>query len=299
MISENLKRQLRIIRRKKWPAAVAVILIAAIIAAPIVSAVQKNHKRFSPKNPIPFSKFFVVRADRDKIQLVAHRGYSAQAPENTIPAISKAREYGFDSVEIDVQQTSDGVWVLSHDDEVDSMTDKHGKISSYTYYDLVTCTVDNGAHHEEYENLKIPTFEQALKACLENNIRPMIEIKGYTEDGIKILLELVEKYGFTQSCSIISFDREPLELVRKQNPDIKLLALVTELDRNNMEKCLKDPTIGVSFCGTKKANSKDKIQKLLDAGTELACWTIDNGEIMKKYYEMGVTTFVSNVIYPK
>lgn len=299
MNKESFKRQIRILRRKKWPTAVAMLLIIAIIAIPVTGKIKSNYKRFSAKNPITLSSVFIKGTDREKIHLIAHRGYSSQAPENTVPAIEKAAEYGFDCVEIDVQQTQDGVWVLSHDSDVKAMTDKSGKISSFTYYDLVTCTIDNGANHKKYENLKIPTLDHALNTCLENNITPMIEIKGYTEEGIKPLLDIIDRNGFTKSCSVISFDRNALELVRKANPDIKLYALVSKLDNDAMAKCLENKDIGVSFSGNQKMNDKEKIKQLQDAEIPLACWTIDDGETMKKYYKMGITDFVSNRICPQ
>ena len=299
MNKESFKRRIRILRRKKWPLALAITVIIAAVATPIVISSVNMHRRLSPKNPVPLSSAIIMRTERAKIHLIAHRGYSAQAPENTAAAIEKAAEYGFDAVEIDVRQTQDGVWVLSHDADVKTLTDKHGKISSYTYYDLVTCTVDKGAHHEKYENLKIPTLEQALKECLENSIVPMIEIKDYTEDGIKTLLEVIDRYGFTETCSVISFDREPLELVSRQNHKIKTYALVQKLDDGEMKKCLKNPAVGVSFNGHQSVNDEKEIKKLLDSNISLACWTVDDKETMKKYFDMGVTEFVTNVIYPK
>lgn len=299
MNKESFKRQVRIIRRKKWPIPLAVILIISIIVSPIAYNEIKLHKRLSPKNPVMLSTEFKLTKEREKIHMIAHRGYSAQAPENTVPAIQKAAEYGFDTVEIDVRQTQDGVWVISHDADVKTLTDKSGKISSYTYYDLVTCTVDKGAHHEEYEKLKIPTLEQALKACLENNVVPMIEIKDYTEDGINTLLETIDRYGFTDTCSVISFDRKPLELVYKENRSIKLYALVQKLNDSEMKKCLQNPSIGVSFNAHQSANDEKKIKELLENNVSLACWTVDDTETMRKYFDMGVTDFVSNVIYPK
>lgn len=299
MNKESFKRQIRILRRKKWPVALAVILIVSAVAAPLIISSLNMHRRLSPKNPVPLSSAIIMRTERAKIHLIAHRGYSAQAPENTAAAIEKAAEYGFDAVEIDVRQTQDGVWVLSHDADVKTLTDKRGKISSYTYYDLVTCTVDKGANHGKYENLKIPTLEQALKACLENSIVPMIEIKDYTEEGIKTLLEVIDRYGFTETCSVISFDREPLELVSRQNHKIKTYALVQKLDDGEMKKCLKNPAVGVSFNGHQSVNDEKKIKKLLDSNISLACWTVDDKETMKKYFDMGVTEFVTNVIYPK
>lgn len=297
--TESFKRQLRILRRKKWPVALVVILAVALISAPMANSFYRSRKRFSEKNPLPYSSIFVLRSDREKINLVAHRGYSAQAPENTLPAFQKAAEYGFDSIEFDVHQTSDGVWVVTHDENIKSVTDKSGKISSFTYYDLVTANINKGANIDDYVNLKIPTLEQVLKVCLENNLKPMIEIKTFKENGIDSLLKTIEKYGFTQSCTVISFNFDALELVKKADPSICIYYLTKDLDDDNAKKCLEDKAFGISFNANKKSNSEEKVKKFLDAGVPLVCWTVDDAETIQKYYDMGITNFVTNKIYPK
>ena len=299
MNKEAIKRSFRIIKRKKWPIVLAVLIVIAAIAAPVISSAAASHKRYTAKSPIALSSIYIKKADQSKINLIAHRGFSCQAPENTIAAIKKAAEFGFDTVEIDVRQTADSVWVVSHDADIKGMTDKSGKISSYTYYDLITANIDNGANHKNYGSQKISTLDQMLQACLANGIKPMIEIKDYTDDGLDNLLQIIDKNGFTESCTVISFDREVLTKVREKNGKIKLYALVSKLNKDNLEKCLEDPTIGVSFNGHQKINSEKKIKQLQDAGIPLACWTVDDKETMQKYYGMGVTTFVTNRIYKK
>lgn len=299
MNKEAVRRNFRIIKRKKWPIILAaVILTLAVVTPPIVSAVA-NGKRYSDKAPIALSSVFIKESDRSKISLIAHRGFSCQAPENTSAAIEKAAEYGFDTVEFDIRQTADGVWVVSHDDEIKQMTDKRGKISTYTYYDLITANIDNGANHKEYDSLKIMTLEEALAACLKHNIKPMIEIKSYTEGSIDGLLEIIDKNGFTDSCCIISFDRSVLDEIRLRNDKITLYVLISKLTGSNMAECLDDLTIGVSFNGNSKKNTEKKIKQLQQANIPLVCWTIDNGETMQKYYDMGITVFVTNRIYSK
>ena len=299
MNKEAVKRSFRIIKRKKWPIIVAVLVIISIAAIPIVSNAAAARRRYSAKSPIALSSIYIKKTDQSKINLIAHRGFSCQAPENTIAAVKKAAEYGFDTVEIDVRQTADGVWVISHDADIKGMTDKSGKISSYTYYDLITANIDNGANHKNYGDLKIPTLDQMLQTCLALNIKPMIELKDYTDEGLETLLQTIDKNGFTASCSVISFDREVLTKVREKNADIKLYTLVSKLDKDNLKKCLDDPTIGVSFNGHQRTNSEKKIKELQDAGIPLACWTVDDKQTMQKYYDMGVTTFVTNRIYKK
>ena len=259
MNKEALKRSFRIIKRKKWPIVLAVIIVITIIAAPLVSNAVSDRKRYTAKSPIPLSSVFVKKTDQSKIKLIAHRGLSCQAPENTVASIKKAAEYGFASVEIDVRQTADGVWVLSHDADIKKMTDKSGKISSYTYYDLITANINNGANHKNYGNLKIATLDQALSACLEFNIIPMIEIKDYTADGIDTLLETIDKNGFTKSCSVISFDRSVLKTIKEKNPDIQTVDLTLKVVKpetaNNKEAHLHVVMPGQTFHVEKVADT--------------------------------------------
>lgn len=299
MNKESLKRSFRIIKRKKWPIILAVILVFSAIISPFVSTAVKKHQRYSAKNPIALSSIYIKATDRSKIKLIAHRGFSCQAPENTVASIKKASEYGFDTVEIDIRQTADGVWVVSHDADIGGMTDKSGKISSYTYYDLITANIDNGANHNSFGNLKIATLEEALSACLQLNIKPMIEIKDYSDDGLDKLIDIIDKNGFSESCSVISFDRDVLLKIRQRNDKIALFALISKLSKKELQKCLDDPSIGVSFNGHERTNNEKKIKQLQSAGISLVCWTVDDSDTIDKYYKMGVTTFVTNRIFNK
>ena len=102
----------------------------------------------------------------DEIKAVAHRGYSTEAPENTLPAFRLAKENGFDYVECDVVFTSDNVPVLLHDSSIDRTSNGEGKISSLTYEEV--SQYDFGSwFSEEYAGVKIPTFDEFLKLCID------------------------------------------------------------------------------------------------------------------------------------
>ena len=284
-------------KRKKWPFVLIALALIVVAALPSVLSAIMTGDRLDAKPPIPLTDVIIKQTERDKMTLVAHRGYSSQAPENTLPAIQRAAEYGFDYVELDVRQTKDGVWVLMHDEDVGTVCDRSGKLSSFTYYDLVPCNIVRGANIQEYPDLKIPTFEQALKTCLEFNIKPMIEIKDYTREGLENLVKIIGKYGFTKTCSVISFSRTAVETVRELNSEITIYKLVSKLDKDEMEYCLNNSDMGVSFNADHKANTPEKIDELKNAGIPLACWTVDSAETMQKWVDEGVTTFVTNQIY--
>ncbi len=279
------------IKKKKI---IVIYLAAAVLIIAAVTAVVLSGQKIKAVKTV---KLESLTKSQD-IMLYAHRGLSSQAPENTLPAFEKAAERGLKAVEFDIQLTKDGVWVLSHDTSIKRMTDGQGKIGNYTYFDLADFTVDNGANYKKYPDLKMPSLDDALACCLKNDLEPMIEIKDYTDKGIKILADSIKSHGFEKSCRVISFDHSALEKVRENDRDIQLVYLVSKLDNKQMEKCLEYPDIGVSFKADKKHNDSEKIKKLISNDTELFCWVVDDKEELDYYYKSGVRNFVTNRIVP-
>ena len=109
-------------------AVTAVILIAAIVCG---SLFFKTNKKIKAAETVKLSDI-----TNEKVSLVAHRGLSSQAPENTLPALQLAAENGHTVAEFDIRLTKDGVWVLSHDSKINRMTSSSGQIADYTYFDL-------------------------------------------------------------------------------------------------------------------------------------------------------------------
>lgn len=251
-------------------------------------------RKIKPIEPVKLSEF----TSATDISLVAHRGFSAQAPENTIPAFELAAQKGYNCVEFDIQLTKDGVWVLSHDEKINRMTDGSGKIKNYTYFDLADFSINNGANYKNYDNLKMPSLDSALETCLKHELKPMIEIKDYTDAGLKSLIGSVIDHGFEKSCYIISFDYAVLEKVHTLNSDVELIYLVSKLDEEHLNQCLQNSDIGVSFKADFKHNNKDIIKQLKDNENNLFCWTVNEKENLDYYYEAGVRNFVTDKIIP-
>lgn len=116
---------------------------------------------------------------------VAHRGASGYAPENTLAAVDKADELGFDWVENDVQRTKDGKLVVLHDTTLDRTTDVEQvfpdrapwKVSSFTAAEI--SKLDAGSWFDEsFDGAKVPTFNQYLDRLDRNNQRLLLELKA-------------------------------------------------------------------------------------------------------------------------
>ena len=99
-------------------------------------------------------------------QIIAHRGASYLAPENTLVAFRKAMEIGADGVEMDVQQTRDKKLVIHHDFVIDWHTDMRGQIYDMTMEELKA--LDFGSWKDvSYKDERIATLQEALALCRE------------------------------------------------------------------------------------------------------------------------------------
>jgi glycerophosphoryl diester phosphodiesterase len=130
---------------------------------------------------------------------IGHRGSTIFAPENTLPAIEKAIELGFEYVEIDVRYTSDGVPILLHDDELDRTTDGSGRVAELTLEEIQQ--YDAGSwFSDEFVGTRVPALEEAL-AIMQGRICVYWDTKELPD---KATIELFKSYGFNRDCLLIA-----------------------------------------------------------------------------------------------
>lgn len=154
--------------------------------------------------------------------VMAHRGLSADAPENTLYAFSDAISVGADFIELDVQQTRDGVLVVMHDSNLKRTTGVNKDIWDVDYADIQN--LDAGSWFDPaYANARIPTLEETLQ-FVDKRARLNIEIKP-TKHGSDTLeqdvAELITRYQYTDACYVTSFSYGSLKKVKEANPEIR------------------------------------------------------------------------------
>lgn len=154
--------------------------------------------------------------------VMAHRGLSADAPENTLYAFSDAISVGADFIELDVQQTRDGVLVVMHDSNLKRTTGVNKDIWDVDYADIQN--LDAGSWFDPaYANARIPTLEETLQ-FVDKRAKLNIEIKP-TKHGSDTLeqdvAELITRYQYTDACYVISFSYGSLKKVKEANPEIR------------------------------------------------------------------------------
>lgn len=154
--------------------------------------------------------------------VMAHRGLSADAPENTLYAFSDAISVGADFIELDVQQTRDGVLVVMHNSNLKRTTGVNKDIWDVDYADIQN--LDAGSWFDPaYANARIPTLEETLQ-FVDKRARLNIEIKP-TKHGSDTLeqdvAELITQYQYTDACYVTSFSYSSLKKVKEVNPEIR------------------------------------------------------------------------------
>ena len=150
--------------------------------------------------------------------VMAHRGLSADAPENTLYAFSDAISVGAE----DVQQTRDGVLVVMHDSNLKRTTGVNKDIWDVDYADIQN--LDAGSWFDPaYANARIPTLEETLQ-FVDKRAKLNIEIKP-TKHGSDTLeqdvAELITQYQYTDACYVTSFSYGSLKKVKEANPEIR------------------------------------------------------------------------------
>ena len=288
---------------KKVTKIILAILAAFVLLLAIAFGVAWKvylNPRVVAKDTIPLTTSAMASSEEyQNVKYIAHRGASASAPENTLPAITLAGERGYYGAEFDIYYTADGKWVIMHDPFLFRMTDGFWQISKYTYEELLQFTYDNGANYENYPNLKITLLTDALDECKKYNMVPCVEIKSADTEHLDELAKLLQDYGFGD-CPILSFKFEQVEAMRKYGQDFRIWYLVREITQEDIDKTKAlGGVCGIDFQGTKEKNTAQSVKLIKDAGLEAVAWTIDDVETLERMLSYGVDYITTNTILPQ
>ena len=158
---------------------------------------------------------------RDRPLIIAHRGASAAAPQNTLAAFRRAIELGADGVELDVHLSADGVPVVMHNYDVDETTDGTGLVSDQTLAELKQ--LDAGSKFSpQFAGERIPTLAEVFEA-LEGKLLVNIELKDISIKGVGLeapVAEVVRQCGMEKKVLFSSFDPLTLRRMRPLAPQI-------------------------------------------------------------------------------
>lgn len=237
-----------------------------------------------------------LAAQNDGTKLIAHRGYSGIAPENTLAAARLAGEHGFDACEFDIWPTRDRVWVVMHDDTLDRMTDGTGAISDKTLAEIRALKIDAGNGIENYPDEKIPTLNEMLAVCDEVGIMPVIEIKNGDAENLASLARQLDESGITDKCTVISFNRDCLTGMRSICPTLDLRLLIGKVTKESIAFCVENKIDGISC--NHKSNLPNRYKPLRESGLKMTAWTVNDLANANNLADQGFEYITTDALVP-
>jgi len=232
---------------------------------------------------------------RTRPLVVAHRGWSWRAPENTLAAYKLAIDAGADMAECDVMLSKDGVPVLMHDDTLKRTTGVDKPVSALTTAELVE--LDAGAWKDKrFAGEKVPTLRQAL-ALTQGKLRFIIEIKE--RDAALPVLKVIRESGVAPDDLIVfSFSREAVATIAKAEPLLPTSWLLDEVPtdeaalREVFRQALRARTsaIGLSY---KKATAQ-VVRMAHERGFAVFTWTVNRESDMRRMIGLGVDAVITD-----
>lgn len=230
------------------------------------------------------------------MKIVAHRGISSLAPENTLAAFTKAAELGCEWIEFDVQLCADMIPVVIHDKTVERCTNGEGTVSSMTLQELQR--LDAGSWFDTaFCEETIPSLEEVLLFAQDKGISTNIELKIFPEDNIsslcKKVAEVITKRNIDPSRILLSsFENEALSIMRALLPQIRRGQLWRKIPHDPFPilQELEAYSVHCNQLYLKEQQAK----QILDKGYELYCYTVNDPKTAAKLKEWGVKMVFSD-----
>lgn len=228
--------------------------------------------------------------------IIAHRGASAKAPENTLAAFGMAFEMGADGIELDVMLSKDKQLVVIHDDTVDRTTNGSGRVSDFPFrilQGLDAGSVFSTAFHGERLPSLAEVFEHFGGKMLIN-----VELKNYStpfDDLTDKVVNLIQKYKLLNSVLLSSFNPLNLRRAKRRLPEVRLGLLTLRgkagaWSRGSFGRIFPYNALHPYYSDVDEA-LVDKIHSL---GRQVNVWTVDEPGELLRLYQLGVDGIITN-----
>lgn len=231
-------------------------------------------------------------------ELVAHRGFSVRAPENTLAAMEAALETGVESVEFDIQTAACGTPVLFHDTLLGRTTNGVGPVRRRPLAHLKA--LDAGSWFgPEFSGERIPTQDEILANLKDRVFRVYQDIKGYREiEDLDRMVSITRNRGMEEATVFICGDWVIMNRLRRTAPEITRAYLVESAEgfQEALDRAVVDEGSVLDVEISLALAHPQHVQEALDAGVEVMAWTVDEVEEAESAVEMGITRLTTNQV---
>lgn len=227
-------------------------------------------------------------------RVIAHRGASAQAPENTLAAFIKAKQLGLNWVEFDVMLAATGEAIIFHDDKLERTTNGKGSIIT-SQYDYLK-TLDAGTWFNPiFSTQRIPSLEEVLHVLHTQQLAANLEIKplpGQEQATVQRIFKILTTTPLPPSLLISSFSPQVLRLVRKISPSSLIGVLLDEWQTDWQHFCIEVNATSVNI--NQALLTAERVKEIKQQGYLLLTYTVNNIERAHQLLSWGVDAIFSD-----
>lgn len=260
-----------------------------------------------------------------------HRGCRGLMPENTIPAMIKATDFGVNTLEMDIVFTSDNVAILSHEPFfnheittkpdgkfIDEKDEKNYNIYKMTFAETQRYDVGLKPHPRFPEQQKLKVSKPSLAAVIDsveaytaskNLPKVYYNIETKTDPAtdktyhpapaafVEMLMKVINEKGIADRAIIQSFDMRTLKYLHKKYPAVKTALLIEVTNKNSFRKQMKDLSFTPSIYSPEETLvTTNLINECHERNIRIIPWTVDDKKRIKELRSLGVDGIISD--YP-
>ena len=228
--------------------------------------------------------------------MIAHRGASRIAPENTLAAFQAAAEMGADAIELDARLSADSAVVVHHDLTLDRTTNGTGSVSARSLADLKA--LDAGAKfNPRFAGERIPSLDEVFEA-LGRRVLINIELKNYESvlDRLaEVVLRIVRRYGLERRVLLSSFNPFALWTAHRLAPDVPRGLLVWPGQKGWMQATLRRLTAFEAYHPQESLTDRVTIADQHAQGHRVNVWTVNDVGRMRELLFLGCDGLITDV----
>ena len=222
----------------------------------------------------------------ENISIIAHRGYTKNAVENSIQALEAAAKAGASYVELDILLTKDNKFVVMHDFNLKRLAGINKKVQDMNFDEVVGLPIKQGKFTST-----IPSFEEFVNRAKQLNIKLLVELKphgGEPDNYVDIFIEDMEKMGVDTRYKVMSLDLNLMQELEEKAPQIDTGYVIP------MQFGIFDQT-NVDFFAIENFSYNDVLNiQAKNQDKEILVWTINDAKLISKYLHKSISGIITD-----
>ena len=234
------------------------------------------------------------KIQKNNTLMIAHRGVSELERENTSLAFVAAGNRSYFGIETDIHCTSDGNFIIIHDDTTTRVTGIEKTVEETDFATLRSMKILDLDGGDTREDLRMPTLEEYVGICKKYEKVAVLELKNHMERAdVHRIMDIINGLEYLGNTVFISFDFENLVYVREKAPSQTVQFLFKDVDDKIIAN-VKEHKFDVDVYY--KSLTEEIISSLHADGIKINCWTVNEKQVAERLAGWGVDFITTNIL---